>query len=390
MTEQPRRIAILGGGLAGLSLAVALRDQGVRAHVRIFEPRQSYADDRTWCFWDVIDHPFRDCIAERWPAWRVETAQGAVETGSRCHPYCRLPSGAFYAAACERIDAARNIELRAGARVERVAPEAGALRIDTDDGTHRADLVFDARPPASDALDTSAHPFLWQDFLGWHVRAAHEAFDPAVVDLMDFRDTPETGVIRFHYVLPLDRREALVEATAFAPVERGAPDPHEPRLRAALDRRLGAGRWEVRGAERGRIPMTTAPMPPTGHPAIVPIGTRAGAPRPSSGYAFLPIQRHSQALASQVARGEPPSAAVRGNAVRWLDQIFLARLIAAPEQAPALFHALFAGVAADRLVRFLAEAGTLADHLAVMSSLPTGPFVREALRPASRRVATGG
>jgi lycopene beta-cyclase len=390
MTAGIPRIAILGGGLAGLSLAVALRDHGVRARVRILEPRTAYTNDRTWCFWDVLEHPFEACVEQRWPAWRITTSGASVVARSQQHHYCRLPAAAFYESACARIDAEPALDREMGVRVSAIRPEGAGLRIDTDHGCRYADLVFDARPPAPGAMDTTGHPFLWQDFVGWRVRAVRDAFDPTIVDLMDFRAGAEPGMIRFHYVLPLSRREALVEATAFSPVEHGRPSRHEPWLQRELDRRLGPGGWSVQATEHGRIPMTTATMPPTPHPNIIPIGTRAGAPRPSSGYAFLPIQRHARALAVQLAQGKRPTAPVRSNAVRWLDQIFLARLAAAPSDAPALFHALFAGVPGDRLVRFLGEAGTLGDHLAVMSSLPTAPFVREALRPVSRRAAVRG
>jgi lycopene beta-cyclase len=124
-------------------------------------------------------------------------------------------------------------------------------------------------------------------------------------------------------------------------------------------------------------------------PGVIPIGTRAGAPRGSTGYAFLPIQRHSRALADRLARGDPGPAAMRGRLTDWLDRVFLARLVARPDAAPADFGRLFARVPADRLVRFLMETGGPLDHLRVMAALPTGAFLYHAaavsLPPALRR-----
>jgi lycopene beta-cyclase len=113
----------------------------------------------------------------------------------------------------------------------------------------------------------------------------------------------------------------------------------------------------------------------------VPIGTRAGAPRPSTGYAFLPIQRHGARIAAAVARGQSPSVPMRGAATTWLDGVFLRRLLADPAGAPDLFLRLFRRVPADRLVRFLSETGTPADVLAAVAALPAGPMLRAACWP---------
>ncbi len=47
-------LLILGGGCAGLSLASRLAEFGKDApKVLIIEQRESYTNDRTWCFWDI-------------------------------------------------------------------------------------------------------------------------------------------------------------------------------------------------------------------------------------------------------------------------------------------------------------------------------------------------
>ena len=44
-------LVVLGGGLAGLSLAMRLVQSGYGGSVRIIEPRERYVDDRSWSFW---------------------------------------------------------------------------------------------------------------------------------------------------------------------------------------------------------------------------------------------------------------------------------------------------------------------------------------------------
>lgn len=373
-----REIAIVGGGLAGLSLAVALVRRGTQARITVIDPRTTYSDDRTWCFWDVLDHPFRDAISHRWDTWRVTSARGAVTTVSQRYPYCRLPAGAFYERAFAVLEAAENVTLLLGCRVASVSDDGDTATIDTDNGAVHADIAFDARPPVASDWVAGDHPFLWQSFEGWRVTTQEPIWNTGIVDLMDFSDRPSAEGIGFLYTLPLAANEALVESTAF--VTPGQPSgDHGGHIERALVERFGGAPYQVSAREAGRIPMTTAPPPQRCSARVVPIGTRAGAPRPSSGYAFLPIQRHSQRLARQVTAERFPDAPVRSATTRWLDAVFLRRLLRQPDQAPELFRQLFQKVSADRLARFLTETGSPADHLAVMAALPWTEFATEAL-----------
>lgn len=378
-------IVIAGGGLAGLSLAVQLVQRDVTRPITILEPRNTYTDDRTWCFWKTDPHPFEASVTQQWSRWRIATERGTLTRESARYPYCRLPSGAFYTAAVETLNHAPNVTLRRGTRVRDIWHEAGGdLAVVTEDReVFRAGLVFDGRPPAPGSWPLRDHPFLWQDFLGWRVEGRPGTFAPETVDLMDFRHGPDEA-LRFLYILPFNDREALVETTAFTQRPPGHSE-HRRQLTAALDERVGHP-VAITASEQGRIPMTSAPPPPSPLANLIPIGTRAGAPRPSTGYAFLAIQRHTAALARAVAEGRPGPLPVRAGWVRWLDRVFLTRLLANPAQAPDLFHQMFAGVDSERMVRFLSEHGGPRDHLAVMAALPTMPFLSAAwvARPGLR------
>ena len=376
---QPREIAVLGGGLAGLSLVLQLLDRGVDARITIVEPRTHYTDDRTWCFWDTDDHPFRHLIADRWPVWHVHDRRQAYACGDGTYAYARLSSGDVYACALARIAQASNVRLWRGTRVQRLA----GRRVHTDAGMLDVDLVYDGRPPR--LPETAAGPRLLQQFVGRRVRTDRDVFDPASCTLMDFR-LPQDDGIAFLYVLPQSPREALVEATVFA-AQRIPAGRLDGMLDDALAARIDAP-VETLGAERGAIPMVPNLGEASPAPGVIPIGTRAGAPRGSTGYAFLPIQRHSRALAERVARGDPGPVKMRGRLTDWLDRVFLARLIDRPDAAAADFGRLFGGVPSPRLVRFLMEAGGPVDHLRVMAALPTGAFLYHAaavsLPPALR------
>ena len=101
--------------------------------------------------------------------------------------------------------------------------------------------------------------------------------------------------------------------------------------------------------------------------------------KPSTGYAFLAIQRFTRAFAERlVAADLPAPPAARSRVSHGLDAIFLSYLRRHPERAPAIFAGLFERVPPDALVRFLTDTGGTRERLAVMSAMPKLPFLREA------------
>jgi lycopene beta-cyclase len=137
----------------------------------------------------------------------------------------------------------------------------------------------------------------------------------------------------------------------------------------------------VRRSEHGVLPMGLASSQATvqsADPAYVRVGLFAGAARPSTGYAFQRIQRWAADCGRAIANGglplgHPNEPALRG----WMDTLFLNVVRRQPELAPQLFMALFAGVASQRVIRFLGESGGLSDYLAMAWALPHRPFLRQ-------------
>jgi lycopene beta-cyclase len=216
------------------------------------------------------------------------------------------------------------------------------------------------------------------------VRLGAAPFDPSAVELMDFR-VPQGDGLHFLYILPSGPEEAMVEATWFLP----QPLP-SAQIAARLDAeiaRLAAGQSvEAIGQEAGCLPMTTARLPPPDLPGMIPIGMRAGALRPATGYGFMAIQRHSAALADRLVRGDARPVPAHRPSTMLLDEVFLRFLQRRPEAAPALFLRMFQRCPAERLVRFLSETASSGDLLAAIAALPARPMLREAARSAAVRV----
>lgn len=381
-----RRLVVLGAGLSGLSVATALVREGWRGEIVLVDRRTAFGSDRTWCFWDVVATPFTRLARHRWHGWRVVTATGEAVHRSARHPYLHLDGADVYDSALRQLDRA-GAQLRLGEGVVGVEEDARGVVVRTSAGELEADLVIDGlagggplaraatRGEEDDGRDDVA---LDQHFLGQVVETDRPVFDTGTATLMDFRVPQAPGGVHFTYVLPFSRTEALVEDTWV-----GGPNPSPAQRRAAIGAYLtehaGAREWRVQREERGRIPMTTRRHPLARGDRILAVGTAAGAVRPSSGYAFLRVQRHSAALAQALVRGDPPPARLSDPRHDALDRVFLRALIADPAAFPERFHALVAGTPAGVFARFMGDASSPLDELRVIAALPKLPFAAAAL-----------
>lgn len=384
-------VIIAGAGLSGLSLAVALLDADLpdNARILIVDPRETLSGaDRTWCFFDLVPHAFESAVTHRWSRWRVRN--GAVEV-LRSAPgitYCRIPGERFYELALERLAAAgRRVEFVLGATVEHIDDRGGHVDVHTSAGPLRARLAMDSRPPSlARPTDDGDDVHLLQHFRGRVVRSTEPVFEVDTATLMDFDVSQDYG-IHFIYVLPLDARTALVESTFFT--ERPLPDAvYEAAIDTWLARRRPGVVFETIAHESGVIPMTTTPFDAWPSPRIVRIGTAGGHVKPSSGYAFLAVQRFVSEFAPRVVSAlraggyaEPPAA--RSPRTTALDTIFLSYLRSRPERAPGQFYRLFERVPPAVLARFLSDTGTLADDLTVMRTSDSPRLALETIRATS-------
>lgn len=374
-------IAILGAGLAGLSLAARLaapRFAGLR--VLVVEPRTEYRRDRTWSGWTLRPHPFAEAVTCRWDRWSVASAAREVVLAAPGLRYETIAADAFYRLALERIRAAPHIELRLGVRADaRDGDDAATVRL--PDGMVRAGLAFDTRPPPG----IGRHG-LTQAFLGQELRTDRPVFDPGAATLMDFRcphpGGGPPGAAHFTYVLPTSPTQALVEDTWFSPPGFQPPD-HGGAIRAYMAARHGVNHYEVLFEEQGALPMDPVFQPCPGH-RLLPLGTAGGATRPSTGYAFTATQARCDEIVADLDAGRRPGPGrPRPGAIRMMDRVLLHLLERRPDLAPHVFTTLFARCPPASLVRFMNDAAGPADLVAVAAAIPFLPTVGAALRLAA-------
>ena len=381
-------LLILGGGCAGLSLAKRLAALGPSApRTLILEKRSAYSHDRTWCFWETSDLSVGHLVSHRWDLFRVSAQGRSVSLECSQTPYQMIPAQAFYDEALCQIAQSQRLRISLGVDIAG-PPEAcrGGWEIATPGGSVWASAVVDTRPGS---LPARGGATLWQSFYGEEILCDGDLFDATMVDLMDFLEV-ENEKIRFLYLLPLSSRKALLEITVFG------PDPLEsqvlrPILQQLLAKRVSPFKYSVIRSESGILPMGVRPASRLLDPTYVKAGLFAGGARPSTGYAFVRIQRWAQACCESLSRGEGaiPHAA-DPFLLRGMDRLFLSVLRAHPDLAPQLFLALFTQTATPKLIRFLSDRGCLLDYFSIALALPPLLFLRQLLKTLQNFAPLGG
>ena len=377
--ESRYRYIILGAGAAGLSLCHSLLERGVRDPILILDRKAAFADDRTWCFWDVRPTPFTDLVSHCWHRWGIFDASGqaAVQT-SPAVGYACLHSRDFYAHVLETIHQCSNVTLMLGCPVGECRSTPDSAVVQVGGVSYQGDFVFDSRLRPTPGDDGA----LVQRFFGQFIQTDTPCFDPTRCTLMDFQVSQAEG-LHFLYTLPFSPTMALVEDTYIQGSRTTAINPvqHRAEIAAYLMRQCGLTDYAVTHEEAGAIPMTTRPFPKRDG-RIFFIGTAGGCTKPSSGYTFARIQEQCRQIADAAADGTLDRFRERLAPARYrfFDAVFLQVLRDRPAAFPGYFQRLFARVPPQALTAFLSETGTWHSDSKIIRSLPLGPFLQAAIR----------
>ena len=388
--EERYEFVILGAGCAGLSLCYYLLELGVESPILILDQKQSFTDDRTWCFWDVESTPFSHLAIHSWSSWSINAGGRSVLQTTGRYPYLCITGADFYEYALDHLASHENVTLRLGESVEGYKEHAKETYVRTSAGCYTARYVLDGRglAPGSPTFEAARQESCWlpQKFLGLRLRADKDVFDPEVCTLMDFSVDQGRG-LRFGYVLPFSGREALVENVYLSDAEISSEE-HRRELAGYLKDSYGLSlaEYTVEGEERGFIPMTDYRFGRRLGERAYSIGMLGGESRPSTGYTFLRIQRYCRRLARSLVSGAAVPERVDSRRYGLLDGIFLRFMLRYPERCPDVYHRMFSRVSPDVLVRFLTEKSSLTDELRVVMAMPKAPFIGLALHRASEAV----
>lgn len=379
-TRSSLDLAIVGGGLQGGLLALAVLERNPEARVLLVEGGSSVGGNHTWCF-HALDLPERAAaftealVTHTWDGYDVLFPN---RTRSLRTPYAAITSERF----ARVVEAAFQERPNSSLLTNATARTFDATSIELTDGRRfQAKLVVDARGPER---FESADRVAYQKFLGLELelREPHGLLRPI---LMDAR-VPQTDGFRFLYVLPLGARRLLVEDTYYS----DQPGLELGRLRQDVLDYAGNSGWnpaEIVREETGVLPIPARAMRTPRAELPLQAGYRGGWFHPTTGYSFPAATR----LALHVADTDPDAAALFGPAWERMSSeharqqrffSFLNRLLFGAFRPEDRWNVLerFYGLPEPTIARFYAMSTTATDRARIVCGRwPRGLSVRTAL-----------
>lgn len=354
---------LVGGGLQGGLIALALAERWPDARVCLLEAADRLGGNHTWSFHAADVPPGAEALVEplvvaSWPGYEARFADFTRVMPSR---YGTVTADRFDAVVRQAV-ADRGWDLRL--RTRAVLVTASRVTLDTGEVLDGR-CVVDARGPR-DALVCG-----YQKFLGLEVETTTPWPDrlPVVMDAT----VPQDDGFHFIYVLPLTPTRVLVEDTYFS----DGPDLDHAVARRRVEAYLGGrvGGWRVVREESGVLPMPWQPASPP--PANGPLlgGYAGGWFHPATGYSFPVALRFALAVAAVPPQNAPKATAplARRLSLRWRFARFLNRLLfrlVPPDARWQVFARLYRTLPPSVLARFYALEFTVADAARIVIGRP--------------------
>lgn len=371
---------IAGAGCAGLSLLMRMLKNSTLSGKRILliDRDKIKTNDRTWCFWEEKPGFFDHLVYRQWSQLDFfgETYEETLSISP--YQYKMIRSIDFYNYCFSEINKYPNVDQLYGDLTDirhangRVLIRVSEEQLDASDA-----IVFSsiAAPPYKSEKKELT---VLQHFKGWVIETHQPVFDPNRATLMDFRIPQEYGT-SFVYVLPFNSTSALVEYTLFTK-ELLSQDQYDEGLKTYLHNQLSVAEYRVLEQEFGIIPMTNRKFKFYSN-GLYYIGAAGGQTKASTGYTFQFIQKQSDeiinALESGSALASIPSSPLR---FRFYDNTLLHILYHNTYPGKKIFSTLFQKNDPIRILRFLDNESSLWAELGIISSLPSWPFLKAALK----------
>jgi lycopene beta-cyclase len=369
-------IAIVGGGLAGGLIALALARQRPGIDVRIVERSDSIGGNHLWSFFasDVAD-------ADRWLVAPL-ISYGWARYDIAFPAHARTLDSPYHSIRSERLDAVVRATLPAhalmtGRKVLAASPTAVVF---ADGDRIEAKGVIDARGVG----DLGLLELGWQKFLGRELELSqpHDAPQPMVMDAR----VPQIDGYRFVYCLPFAATRMFVEDTYYS----DTPDLDVAALGSRIDAYVAERGWRidcVAREETGVLPVTMGgdfeAYWQSGGNKVAKAGMRAGLFHPTTGYS-LPDAVRLAALIAEASdlSGSGLHTLTHGYARRtWHARGFYRMLdkmlfrAAAPEERYRILERFYR-LDPQLVRRFYAGRSTMMDKARILTGRPPVPITR--------------
>ncbi|CAN5142266.1 hypothetical protein BH10PSE13_BH10PSE13_06740 [soil metagenome] len=369
-------VAIVGGGLAGGLIALALAAKRPEVRIALIDAADSFGGNHVWsCFGSDIADAHRWLVAPLVShAWHGHDVRFADHGRTLAQGYQSIES--------EGLDAALRAALPPDARMTGVSVSLltpTSVRL-ADGRTIVAGGVIDAR----NAGDLSRLGLGWQKFLGQRLdlAAPHGLTRPVIMDAT----VDQADGYRFVYLLPFGPCSVLVEDTYYSTM----PDLDVTLLETRIAAYAAAQGWTVNSVSRsetGVLPVCTGGdfegyWRGQGE-GVARVGISGGFFHAMTGYSLVDAVRVAALVAdmSDLSGASLHAGLHKAAQAHWHGQSFyrlLAKLLFQAADPPERHHVLsrFYRLDSTLIDRFYAGRSTLSDKLRIMAGKPPVPLGR--------------
>jgi lycopene beta-cyclase len=314
-------------------------------------------------------------VCKQWQKLWFHGEQFSKELSIAPYQYKMIRGVDFYNYCLDEIARHPNFTIRFE-KVDHVFSSDITTGITVNDTAFHCQYVFNSilfeRPQLS-----AKQYWLLQHFKGWIIETEKAQFDVNVATMMDFRIDQQSGTA-FCYVLPLSSTKALIEYTLFSP-QLLPEEKYNIGLKFYIGDVLKLQSYKIVDEEFGMIPMTNFKFS-TRQNNIVNIGTAGGQTKASSGYTFNFIQKHSHNLVQKIIETGEPLIAATASRYSFYDSVLLNILFNSSLPGRSIFTDLFKKNEAIKVLKFLDNETSFAEELKIISTLPTWPFTKAAIK----------
>ena len=371
---------IAGTGCAGLMLAYYLNKSVLNDRkILLIDQKIQKNHDKNWSFWERDKSEFEHLVLKKWNHLALAYQQEKLSIHLRNYHYKMIKSGDYYRFMYESLKPNKNITWREE-KIRNIEENGSGALVNTNKNTYHGDFVFNSLTPDIEKIKQSDYVLYYQHFRGWVIETSKDQFDEDVAMLMDFRVRQHDDT-RFCYVMPQNKRKALVEFTVFSP---GLLDTktYKDELKNYISTHVQCFNYNIVEKEFGVIPMTNYPLKEYVSPHVMNTGTPGGMVKPSSGYAFKRIQEEAQAIVKELQKSGTPFYPKPWHKKRHIlyDTTMLNVLKRKKIARSKIYFNLFKKNHVERVLRFLDEKSTFYDELRVFLTVPVFVFLYEMIQ----------
>lgn len=328
-------------------------------------------NDKTWCFWTKSRPPFPEIIHSSWQKFEFGDPKGNFEQHMGGYAYHMIKSQDFYAHILDFLKKFPQVQFLE-TEIEHFGEDGDGAFILCNQQKIRGEWIFNSGIPI---IEQEGRYFLKQHFRGQWIKSKVPIFNSDSMVLMDF-DVAQLDSPCFMYLLPTSDSSALVEFTSFSKNEF-KPEVYFEQIKKYLNKKYPGHEFEIEGEEAGVIPMTDTIYQTSPGRKILNIGTPGGAVKPTTGYAFLNIQKQVSKLVGFL---ENPSKrldlSLQRGRFAFYDKLLLHLLEQQGDQAWKIFSELFRNSPPSLIFKFLEEKTNLFEEAKIFSRLPIWLFLR--------------